>query len=69
MAVLYHLFYLASRFHYFCNYCDRVRHNTLRKREDGTYVWTEWHGGQRTSDKDPSRLGGESFGDTDGGGD
>jgi len=50
------------------------RRSSLHQREDGVYVWIEWHGGQRCSDTDPSEPGGEwdsdsDDGDGDGGGD
>lgn len=62
-------FIFLAAFIIFAFHSDRVRRKTLRKREDGTYVWFEWYGGQRTSEYDPSRPGGEWYGDTDGGGD
>lgn len=48
---------------------DYCRRSTLQKREDGMYVWVEWHGGERCSSDDPSADGGEwdSDGDGDGG--
>lgn len=48
-----------------------VRRKSLHQREDGTYVWRDWHGGECTSIEDPSALGGEwdSGSDGDGGGD
>ncbi len=53
----------------FSIYRNRVRQKTLRQREDGTYVWIEWHGGERCSNTDPSAPGGDwdSDGDGDGG--
>jgi hypothetical protein len=53
----------------FTVYRNRVRRKSLRKRDDGTYIWLEWHGGERTSHRDPSEKGGEwdSDGDGDGG--
>ena len=53
----------------FLIYRDRVRRKTLRRRDDGSYVWIEWHGGERCSDIDPSTPGGawDSDGDGDGG--
>ncbi|MEP5731115.1 MAG: hypothetical protein ABJL67_17295 [Sulfitobacter sp.] len=50
-------------------YRSRVRKSSLRQREDGVYVWIEWHGGERSSICDPSLPGGEwdSDGDCDGG--
>ncbi len=48
---------------------NHVRRKTLRQENDGTYVWVEWHGGERRSPTDPSEPGGEwdSDGDGDGG--
>ena len=49
---------------------DTVRKRTLRQTDDGTYVWIEWHGGERCSDTDPSEAGGlwdSEGGDGDGG--
>ena len=55
----------------FSVYRNRVRRKSLRQREDGLYVWVEWHGGERCSDTDPSEPGGlwdsEADGDGDGG--
>ena len=50
-------------------YRDHIRRKTLYQRDDGTYVWVEWHGGERCSDTDPSEAGGlwDSDGDGDGG--
>lgn len=50
-------------------YRHRVRTRSLRQRQDGVYVWIEWHGGERQSLTDPSEPGGEwdSEGDGDGG--
>ena len=50
-------------------YRNRVRRSTLHRREDGIYVWVEWHGGERCSVIDPSAPGGawDSEGDGDGG--
>ncbi len=55
----------------FVFYRNRVRRSSLHRREDGVYVWVEWHGGERTSLQDPSETGGawDSDGDGDGGGD
>ncbi|WP_299923132.1 hypothetical protein [uncultured Pelagimonas sp.] len=52
----------------FSIYRDRVRRKTLRQDADGTYVWVEWHGGERRSDTDPSDPGGEWDNDGDGDG-
>ena len=38
---------------------NRTRHRSLRRREDGKYVWVEWHGGERSSFKDPRAPGGD----------
>ncbi|MEP3846561.1 MAG: hypothetical protein ABJM43_14605 [Paracoccaceae bacterium] len=46
-------------------YRSRVRKSSLHQREDGVYVWIEWHGAERSSICDPSLPGGE--GDCDGG--
>jgi len=43
------------------------RHMTLRREPDGSYTWTEWHGGRRSSDTDPSAPGGDWDSDGDGG--
>lgn len=53
----------------FTFYRNRVRRKSLRKRDDGMYVWIEWHGGERSSLQDPSAPGGDwdSDGDGDGG--
>lgn len=48
-------------------YRNRVRRRSLRRRCDGVYVWIEWHGGERCSDKDPTAPGGDWDSDTDGG--
>lgn len=53
----------------FSIYRDRVRRKSLRRREDGVYVWLEWHGGERSSVRDPSEQGGAWDSDGDGGGD
>jgi hypothetical protein len=54
-------------------YRGYVRRRSLHRRDDGTYVWVEWHGGEMTSSCDPSAPGGawDSGGDSggDGGGD
>lgn len=63
---------LAGLFLAFMTWADVRRRSTLRRRDDGTYVWIEWHGGTRCSDTDPSEPGGawDSDGDVgDGGGD
>ena len=52
----------------FTIYRNRVRRKTLRQRDDGTYVWMEWHGGERYSETDPSEPGGEWDNDGDGDG-
>jgi len=54
----------------FVFYCNRVRRASLRQREDGLYVWVEWHGGERWSYDDPSAPGGlwESEAESDGDG-
>lgn len=49
-------------------YRNRVRRKSLSRREDGVYVWIEWHGGERTSLKDPSEQGGDWDNDGDGDG-
>ncbi|MBO9397559.1 hypothetical protein J7400_12800 [Shimia sp. R9_2] len=53
----------------FSLYQNRVRRKSLRRQEDGLYVWIEWHGGERSSYTDPSAAGGawDSDGDGDGG--
>lgn len=53
----------------FSLYRNHVRKTSLRQREDGTYIWIEWHGGERTSVTDPSAPGGDwdCDGDGDGG--
>ena len=53
----------------FTMYRNRVRRKSLHKRDDGMYVWIEWHGGERSSLQDPSEPGGDwdSDGDGDGG--
>lgn len=53
----------------FTIYRNRVRRKSLHRRDDGVYVWIEWHGGKRTSLQDPSEPGGDwdSDGDGDGG--
>ena len=53
----------------FAIYRDHIRRKTLRQLDDGTYLWVEWHGGERRSDTDPSEPGGDwdSDGDGDGG--
>lgn len=43
-----------------------VRHRSLRRTEDGVYVWVEWHGGRCRSMQDPREPGGAW---DDGGGD
>ena len=57
----------------FTLYRRHIRRKSLHRRDDGTYVWTEWHGGEKTSHRDPSEKGGDwdSGGDAggDGGGD
>lgn len=62
VGVLYLLF-LASRILLliFFVYRDEKRRRSLRQREDGTYVWAEWHGGQRTSERDPTAPGGQWY--------
>ncbi|WP_136442184.1 hypothetical protein [Pacificoceanicola onchidii] len=47
-------------------YRDHKRRSTLRQREDGVYVWIEWHGGERRSFCDPTEDW-DSEGDGDGG--
>ena len=47
-------------------YRDHKRRSTLRRREDGVYVWIEWHGGERSSTCDPTEDW-DSEGDGDGG--
>jgi hypothetical protein len=49
-------------------YRNQARKRSLQQREDGTYIWVEWHGGVRTSDTDPSEPGG-AWDDADGAGD
>ena len=49
-------------------YRDRVRRKTLRRRDDGVYIWVEWHGGERSSRENPTEDW-DSEGDGDGGGD
>ena len=62
-------FTLVATISLFGLYRDHRRRSTLRQREDGVYVWIEWHGGERCSDTDPSEPGGDwdSEGDGDGG--
>ncbi|MFQ1699881.1 hypothetical protein ACJ5NV_04720 [Loktanella agnita] len=50
-------------------YRGRVRRRSLHREADGTYVWIEWHGGERRSETDPAAPGGawDSDGDGDGG--
>lgn len=38
---------------------DRTRRRTLRKRDDGMYVWNSWPMGERCSPDDPSEPGGK----------
>lgn len=45
------------------------KRSTLRRRDDGVYVWIEWYGFERTSVTDPSKPGGAWDCDGDGGGD
>lgn len=52
------------------------RRESLRRRDDGTYVWTDFDGTERTSRTDPEKKGGEWYiegssgdGGGDGGGD
>lgn len=52
----------------FIVYRNRVRRKSLHKRDDGVYVWIEWHGGERTSYRDPSEPGGDWDSDSDGDG-
>ncbi|WP_299552317.1 hypothetical protein [uncultured Tateyamaria sp.] len=47
---------------------NRVRRRSLRQREDGMYVWVEWHGGERCSLDDPAAPGGAWDSEGDGGG-
>ena len=49
-------------------YRRRVRTKSLRQKDNGMYVWVEWHGGERSSWDDPSALGGEWDSECDGGG-
>ena len=49
-------------------YRTRMRKRTLGRREDGMYVWIEWHGGERSSPCDPSAPGGEWDSECDGDG-
>ncbi|GGX54094.1 hypothetical protein GCM10007385_22860 [Tateyamaria omphalii] len=62
---------LVGLFLAFQAWADFRRRSTLHQRDDGIYVWVEWHGGTRCSATDPSEPGGEwdSDGDGDGGGD
>ncbi len=62
-------FAFIAAFLAFGAYRNHRRRSTLRQRDDGTYVWIEWHGGERCSDTDPSEPGGDwdSEGDGDGG--
>lgn len=68
VAILGVLLFLAITAFVF--YRNRVRRRSLHRRDDGVYVWTDWHGGTCTSRNDPSRPGGEWDGDSggDGGG-
>lgn len=51
----------------FLGFKDHSRHSSLRQRDDGGYVWVEWHGGERTSMCDPSQPGGQWDSEGDGG--
>ena len=52
----------------FETYRDYRRRSTLRKREDGVYVWIEWHGGESSAPTDPTDdWDSEGNGDGDGG--
>ncbi len=50
-------------------YRTTLRKRSLHQKDDGTFVWIEWHGGERSSPTDPSEPGGEwdCDGDGDGG--
>lgn len=50
-------------------YADFIRQRTLRRTDTGTYVWIEWHGGTRSSARDPRDPGGAWDSDGDGCGD
>lgn len=52
----------------FFGFVEYRRRSTLRQRDDGTYVWIEWHGGERCATRDPSEPGGEWDSDADGDG-
>lgn len=62
---------LVAIFVIFYIYRHRVRTKSLHQRDNGLYVWVEWHGGQRSSLDDPSAPGGawDCGGDGDAGGD
>lgn len=46
---------------------NRVRRQSLCQRDDGWYVWVEWHGGERCASRRPAEPGGDWNGDGDGG--
>ena len=50
-------------------YRGRVRRRSLRRRDDGVYVWIDWRGRECCSLQDPTEPGGDwdSGGDGDGG--
>ncbi|MEP3461413.1 MAG: hypothetical protein ABJN71_03405 [Lentilitoribacter sp.] len=52
---------------YYAGYSIWIRPKTLNQREDGIYVWREWHGGAASSPDDPSAPGGLWEGEGDGG--
>lgn len=39
-------------------YRENLRRKSLRQREDGMFIWLEWHGGEGRSYQDPSKPGG-----------
>ncbi|WP_147126282.1 hypothetical protein [Shimia ponticola] len=59
---------LMAVFMVFGWYRNKVRRDSLHQREDGVYVWVEWHGGERTSICDPTEEW-DSEGDGGDGGD
>jgi len=53
----------------FMLYRENARHRSLHRREDGMFVWTEWHGKECESLVDPSGPGGAWSSGDGGGGD
>lgn len=54
-----HVLFIVGPLLAFFAWSNYRRRSTLTQKEDGTYVWIEWHGGCRSSETDPSKPGGD----------